>query len=138
MAGDMDLRSSSSAPDLAESVDVGCVFVQGTVCAIAADSDGDMIRFIKVVKDEDVAETTLQDDYQKHVAAGQKYMEGRLLEKAGSNRSGHKFKVSSKRSFFFRDSVLYPYVEFDDAGRFMILSIKEYYNVLHYTGLHSG
>ena len=84
---------------------------------------------MSLTEDENVAETNMVDDYNRPIGSGQKYISGQWLVVASANRVGWKM-------LFFKDSILLPFIMFEETGQFIVLCAQAYYNVLSYTGLY--
>ena len=50
------------------------------------------------------------DDYGRSVVMGQHYLVGNFLEKTKSAKKGLFLKLSTKTAFFFKESIVYPFV----------------------------
>ena len=67
--------------------------------------------FIKV---KEIDRINLKDDVDNYghvIPAGMTYIKGNSLERMGSNKHSSTFKISKKCTFFYKESVVYPYVE---------------------------
>ena len=49
------------------------------------------------------------------IIPGQTFVKGSYLEKVGETRNGKKFKEMSKTAFIYKDSVVYPFINFQLA-----------------------
>ena len=104
----------------------------GTYCAIAPEpSSPDSLWFIKVV-DIFEAEIEMTGDYNNKIAPGQSYIEGKFMKKVDILDKSFLFKVSKKRTFFFKESVVYPFVQFTEGKKGYHLSMVEYVEILNY------
>lgn len=115
-----------------EVIDDGLI-LPGSFCAIAADhSSLETIWFVKI-NDYITADVDVTDDYGVQIAAGQSYIEGHFLEKVSSSNKGHIYKLQEKKkTFFFRESVVYPFVQILPSKRGHFLSINEYVEILNF------
>ena len=69
---------------------------------------------------------------------GQNYIEGHYLEEIYSNKRGIIFKMSKKTVYFYKESVVYPFVQVKEEKKGHFLTIDDYVNILTYvenTGL---
>ena len=102
-----------------------------SVCAIAlSKSSRESIWLMKIIS-ERVAESKIEDDYKHVVQKGDTYIEGRHLEEDGTTRSELKFKLMKKVVFFRKESVVYPFINFqrkDDTYLFVFLLVFFYTN----------
>ena len=110
-----------------------CEFlIADTYCAVRPDkTSSDSLWFIKV---KDSCETNVEvvDDYGNIVAPGLSYIEGRFMEKVDILSKGYLYKLSKKRTFFFKESVVYPFVQFAGHKKGFLLSAEEYVEILNY------
>ena len=71
-------------------------------------NSSDTVWFIRI-KEPCIAEALSEDDCGHAVFAGQSYIIGNFLERPRSTSKGHYFKVDSKTSFFYHESIVYPF-----------------------------
>ena len=64
-----------------------------------------------------MAETSSEDDYGHAIVAGQNCSIGNFLEKSKSNSKGNYFKVDSKTSYFYHESIVYPFAQFTEKKK---------------------
>ena len=84
-----------------------------TVCAIAPDDEAHMLYFIHIVG-SGTAETDLTDSYDMTVEEGEDYIWGHYLEVDKRGSKGVHYKVSEKTVFFYKTSIVYPFVDVDE------------------------
>ena len=60
------------------------------------------------------------DDY-GNIAAGQTVLESNFVERADLTKRKHKFKLVDKTTFFYKESVVYPFINFETMVNFYIL-----------------
>ena len=68
------------------------------------------------------------------------YIEGKFMEKVHIEPKGTLYKLSKKKAYFFKESVVYPFVQFTGAKKGFLLLNKEFVTILNYiesTGLSS-
>ena len=107
-----------------------------TYCAVAADKvSTETVWFIKINNSMKSTED-VTDDYSHTIPAGNEYLEGCFLEKDESSAKGYYYKLDRKKTFFYCESVVYPFVQFKETKKGMFVSI-EYVEVLNYVE-HSG
>ena len=105
--------------------------LQGTYCALAADkSSTETIWFVKIKDAFEAKEIT--DDYFNTIVSGQQYIEGRFLGKTESAIKGNYYKLQKQKTFFFHELVVYPYVQFQEGKKGLLLSVEEYVEILNY------
>ena len=94
-------------------------------------SSRESIWSMKIIS-ERVAESKIEDDYKHVVQKGDTYIEGRHLEEDGTTRSELKFKLMKKVVFFRKESVVYPFVNFQRKDDTHLVSKQDYCDILHY------
>ena len=103
-----------------------------TYCAVAPDrSSPDSLWFIKV-KDSFQASVQMTDDYGNIIALGLNYIEGKFMDKVDTLAEGFLYKLSKKKTYFFKESVVYPFVQFTANKKGFLLSMAEYVEILCY------
>ena len=84
--------------------------VPDTIVALAAElSSSYTVWFIRI-SNETVAEHELVDDFNHKISAGNYYVSGHYLERQYEKKNGQFFKESKKVVYFFKESVVYPFV----------------------------
>ena len=63
-----------------------------------------------------IAETS-KDDCGHAVVTSQSYITENFLERSRSNSKGHCFKVDSKTSYFYHESIVYPFAQFTEKKK---------------------
>ena len=71
-------------------------------------NSSDTVWFIRI-KEPWIAETSSEDDCGQAVVAGQSYIIGNFLKISRSNSKGHYFKIDSRTSYFYHESIMYPF-----------------------------
>ena len=66
------------------------------------------------IKELCIAETSSKDDFGRALVAGQNYIIGNFFERSRSNSKGHYFKVDSKTSYFYHETIMYPFAQFTE------------------------
>ena len=115
--------------------------VPGTICAIAADSTSrDIVYFLEIIENS-VSTDTIIDDYQHVVSPGQEYLEGHYLEYNNEDNKNYHYTITkSKKVFFYKECVVYPFVPFEISKKKVYLSKRDYVDMIYYleqTGLSS-
>ena len=101
-------------------------------CAIAADpSSSEAMWFVKV-KASDIAVESIEDDYGNQIAPGVEYIIGQFLEKTEWGSKGSFYKLSKKKTYFYKESVVYPAVQFTGRKKGYFLSNQEYAEILNF------
>lgn len=122
--------------------EVNDIVLPGTYVAVRAPENKnsmDVVWFIEVeeVNRVVVVEKSI-DDYQHEIAAGIKHNVGYFLERDArlSNLKATYFKRSSKKTYFFKESILYPCVNILETKKGLSLSMGDYTEVLNYIEEH--
>ena len=96
-----------------------------TICTIAASSNSsDIVWFIRV-KEPYIA------------VADQNYIIENFVEKSRSNSKGHYFKVGIKTSYFYHESIVYPFAHFAEKKNEFFMENSEYFEIINFVG-HMG
>ena len=66
---------------------------------------------MKIVE-ECVAALDIEDDFSHKISQVQRYVVGNFLERKRSTKKGLLFKEEFKKTYFFRESIGYPFVQF--------------------------
>jgi hypothetical protein len=99
------------------------MIVPETNVAVAAPKDSmDSMWFVKVAKIDCIELEDVIDSYKHKVPAGTSFMKGHFLERDNEHKHHTTFKITGKLTFFYKESVLFPYVQ-------MVLKNNKY--VLH-------
>ena len=57
------------------------------------------------------------DNYGQIIPPNILFLKGNFLERVCYNRSSQVFKLSKKETYFYNDSVVYPYVQFTESKK---------------------
>jgi len=79
----------------------------------ANESSSDTVWFIKITF-FGTAESDIIDNYNRCVKAEHQYLQGCYLERHYETNKGTVYNIMKKKAFFFQESVVYPYVNYDD------------------------
>jgi len=105
-------------------------FLPGSVCAIAAERKSpDLVWFLSI-QSENVGGKN--DSYGHRVSEGQPNLIGHYLEKSGTVKGGVKFKKVVKEVFFYKESVVYTFVNYRVKSDYFIISHMEYVDIINY------
>ena len=87
-------------------------------CAVAADQKSkDTIWFIKITNKSSAIDS-MSDDYGNKIAPDQQYLEGHFMEETVSLLKGYTYKLNEKKkTFFFKETVVYPFVQFKETKK---------------------
>ena len=102
------------------------------ICAIAADDKStDTVWLVKIIERCE-ADKQCTDVYGHTVAQGNEYFSGKYLEWKSETRHKTSFKEMKKTMFFYRTSVVYPFVNFEKSKNLFHITKTEYCDVLSY------
>ena len=74
-------------------------------------------------------DTSVRDNYGNSVAAGQAYIEGKFLERG---KYPNIYKETKKTTYFYRETVVYPFVETVPTKNGDYISTAEVNNIICY------
>ena len=108
----------------------------GTYVAVAAPKESaDTVWLIKVVEVNRVdLEKESQDSYQHKIAPGVMHLSGHFLEKSdkASTMKVTVYKLSQNITYFFKESIVFPYVNIYEGKRGLTLSMTDYADILYH------
>ena len=127
---EVSLRSHEDEVHIEAPIDF--LLADSIVAVAAAEDSSETMWFVKITKEVEQAENGLLDDYCNAVAAGESYLEGHFLEKQHETTRGFLYKVNlKKKTFFFKESVLYPFVNFSERKTGLFLDNHDYVDILY-------
>ena len=88
-------------------------FLTGSVCAYAAATkSADTVWIVKIIGDDIANDHNVVDDYGHQIAIGQNYLIGHYFERyvSFSSKHGKSFKCMKMKGFFYKECVVYPFV----------------------------
>ena len=105
---------------------------EGSYVAVAADkSSVDTVWFIRI-DDNDCVSPDCKDSYDNYIAEGVHYLKGRFLEVIDENESRKLYKLSDLKTFFYKESVVYPYVNIEETRKGLVLKNKDLVDIIQY------
>ena len=111
--------------DLSSLNNLNNFIIENMFVAVAADELlPDSSWFIKVVQRKCVSNENVTNDYGHTIPAGSKYTKGHFLEQVKTAKSFQFFKISSKFTYFYSESVVYPFVNINETDNGHVLEIK--------------
>ena len=129
------LRSSREEPvlpDSDESTSVTDLLTENVVVAVAAESKSiDNIWFIQF-KRCITNDTPSTDDYGHVIPAGVNFLCGHFLEREYKSTHATLYKISKKKTFFYKESVLYPFVQVEPTKKGVQVTNIELANINYY------
>ena len=131
------LKSSVCNAEAAEiddtSINNSDFLLEGSICTVAAaEKSPDTVWFIHI-DSQSTATEDLTDEYGVKVGAGQMFYMGSFLEQLSAVKSGIYYKKMKKRASFFKESVLYPFVNLElKADRRYFITCKVFFDILCY------
>ena len=87
-----------------------------------------------------IAETSSENDCGHAIVTGQSHIIGNFLEKSISNSKGHYFKVDSKTSYLYHESIVYHFAQFTERKNEFFIENCEYFEIItfiEHTGMTS-
>ena len=109
-------------------------------CAIAASStSADTVWFMKIVE-KCVAAHDIEDDYGHKISQGQHYVVGNFFKRTRSTKNGLLFKEEPKKTYFFKESIVYPFVQSSTLKMELYLINNDFADILAFveqTGMAS-
>ena len=114
-----------------------CDFVMpDSVVAVAAPkSSADTVWLIKVVEVNQRLEEKCVDDYGHEIGSNMVHLSGHFLEQSEKRSTTKRsvYKESTKISFFYKESILYPYVNMQEQSNgYLCLNVEDYTDILYY------
>jgi len=98
----------------------------------ANESSSDTVWFIKITF-FGTAESDIIDDYNRCVKAGHQYLQGCYLEHHYETNKGTVYNIyNEKERFLFQESVVYPYVNYDDKKGKIFISNPNIVDIINY------
>ena len=94
-------------------------------------SSSETFWLVRIIGSQE-AETSITDDYANTIPAGHHYIEGQFLEKDILSAKGIYYKQQKKITYFFVESVIYPFVQVQETKKGLLLTNDEYVTVLNY------
>ena len=131
----VNLRSSFDICDVSESSDKSILeyIVPQTYVAVAANKSSiDTAWFIKVIENDLMSNGDDTDDYGHTIIKDSKYNMGHFLERFTNTRKGELYKLSNKRTFFYSESVIYPFVDVKEEKKGLFISNNELTNIIRH------
>ena len=107
------------------------ILLPGTIVALAAEKKStNTFYLIKVSRKNGAKQYDDADDYGKMITRGHKHLEGHFFEKiCGSDR---RYKLSKKTSFFYRESVVYAFIQMEETKKGYKLSDEEFIQIMQF------
>ena len=103
-----------------------------SIVTVAADSNSiETVWFIKVIENECVSNGEDQDDYGHIIIENAMFHRGNFLERISHSLNSQTFKVSKKVTYFYTESVIYPFVNFKEEKGF-VLHNNEWSDIIHF------
>ena len=93
----------------------------------------DTVWFIKITNDIYMANNLIRDSYGNCVLAGQHYSKAHFSLKDNMVKNGYVYKVNKKHfTIIFKVSILYPFVQFYDTPKELLLQNEGFVDILMY------
>lgn len=107
---------------------------EGSIVAVAAEEKSeDSVWFIKIIENnETINDIAKIDDYGNVIPGGVNFFKGHFLEREYVKKSCQLFKLSKKVTFFYKESVFYPFVPMTETKKGFRLENKDLTDILCY------
>ena len=104
-----------------------------SVCAVAADKKSyETVWFVKIIE-EVTADKEIWDDYGVTVIEGETVLKALFLEKSSQTKTGQTSKLTSnKTTLLYKESVVYPFVNFKKGSDNYFISNNNFYEIISY------
>ena len=103
----------------------------GSFVAVAPDADApDPVWFIKVTDNDSTAGPTEEDDYGNRILMGLRFLKGHFLERLHCEKNCVLFKLSKLATFFYRETIIYPFVSIEESKKGLKITNKHYTDIL--------
>lgn len=104
----------------------------GSICAVPTDdSSSDTFWLIKITNMLTTKESVI-DDYLHKIPPGEEYLVGHYLERESSNSKGQLFYVTKKEVYFYKECIVYPFVNLKERKNKWFISNEDYVDVLYF------
>ena len=80
----------------------------------------------------EVANANMVDDYGHTIATGMEYLVGSYLEKCNETKKGQLFKMLGKDVFFFKETIVYSFVNFQEHKGIYLIANDDYCDIILY------
>ena len=96
-----------------------------------AKKSDDTVWFIRVVDIKCCSKKPSTDDYGHIIPPGMNFLQGNFLERVSSSKSYILFKCSKKITYFYQETILFPFVEMEETNKDFILKNENYTDLYH-------
>lgn len=106
----------------------------GSVVAVAAPKKSNIVWFIQVIEINRVCTTTVTDNYNHEIPRGMVHLTGNFLERDDkhSTSKATAYTLLKQVTFFYKENILYPYVNIQEKNNRLSLSVSDYTDILYY------
>ena len=129
------LRIDKPPPEIVGQENVNKFITPQSVIAVAAPKTStDTIWFLKFVETNKMSVEKVVDDYQHEIFPGMVYNVGHFFEKNEKCSTYKKtvYHLAEKFTFFYKENILYPYVNLQDGKTGPFLSMEDYTDIIYY------
>ena len=60
------------------------------------------------------------------------YAEGKFLERKDESAKDTTYRISKRKTYFFKESIVHPFIQFKATKKGNFLPVKEYVEILNY------
>ena len=101
--------------------------------AVAAGSNSiDTVWFMKVIVNDCLSDGSCVDDYRSAVGQGVRYLKGHFLEKIDEKDDHKLYKLSTKQTLLYKESVVYPYINFQETKKGFALKNSDLMEIIQF------
>ena len=91
----------------------------------------DKVWFVKVV-DEIKATEDIVGECGHKIIEGQIYLKGHYLGRISDTKKNIKYKLMNKTVYFFKENIIYPFINFEINNCTYLITYNEYCDILSY------
>ena len=108
--------------------------VEDSYVAFVADTSSvDTLWFVKIVNTSCIGNGNDSDDYGHTIPIGTHYLKGHFMEKTAHSTKTHQtYSLSKKTTYFYKESVVYPFVQFEESKKGFKLDGNHYTEILNF------
>ena len=106
--------------------------VRSVVAVANQEGFQDCVWFIKITDNDRVEEEAVFDSYNNCIIPGVRFLKGHFLERSDTGKDFSLFKVSKLVTFFYRETILYPFVPLSESKKGLKLMNNDYSDIIKY------
>ena len=106
---------------------------ENSFVAVAAGNNSiDTVWFVKIIDSDCLSDGSCVDDYGNAIGQGVTYLKGHFLEKIDEKNDHKLYKLSKKQTFFYKESVVYPFVTFQETKKGLKLKHSDLMDIIQF------